>query len=91
MPGEQAAATASMGITHGALRRDLARIRTTLTAAPYPQGRQRAAIAAHAGSVSVPGSSSRCGLRRRCRLASACRMIVSGHALGCRPSNRCAA
>ena len=47
MPGEQAAATASMGIVHGALRRDLARIRTVLAAAPYPQGRQRAAIAAH--------------------------------------------
>ena len=49
MPGEQAATTATMGTTHGALRRDLARIRTVLTAAPYPQGRQRAAIAAHAG------------------------------------------
>jgi hypothetical protein len=49
MPGEQAAATLSVGIVHGALRRDLARIRTALTAAPCPQGRQRAAIAAHAG------------------------------------------
>ena len=49
MPGEQAAATATIGITHGALRRDLARIGTVLTAAPYPQGRQQAAIAAHAG------------------------------------------
>lgn len=48
MTDEQAAATATMGTVHGALRRDLARIRMALTAAPYPQGRQRAAIAAHA-------------------------------------------
>src|SRR5262249_28741066 len=46
MPDEPATATRTMGIVHGALRRDLARIRMTLTAAPYPQGRQRTAIAA---------------------------------------------
>ena len=47
MPDEKTAAPMNMATVHGALRRDLARIRTTLTAAPYPQGRQRAAIAAH--------------------------------------------
>ena len=46
MPGEQAATAHSMAIVHGALRRDLARIRAALTAVPYPQGRQRAALAA---------------------------------------------
>jgi hypothetical protein len=39
--------TRLMGIVHGALRRDLARARAALTAAPPPGPRQRAALAEH--------------------------------------------
>lgn len=39
--------TSSMGIVHDALRRDLARSRTALTTAPYPDDPQRVAIARH--------------------------------------------
>jgi len=41
--------TRLMGIIHGALRRDLARTRTALTASPAPRQPQREAIAAHLG------------------------------------------
>jgi hypothetical protein len=36
-----------MGIVHGALRRDLLRMRDALTAQPYPQGRRRRALGEH--------------------------------------------
>jgi len=38
--------TRMMGIVHAAFRRDLARVRLTLTAAPAPQGDRRQAVAA---------------------------------------------
>jgi hypothetical protein len=41
--------TSMMGIVHSALRRDLQRSRAALSAAPFPQGRRRAALAAHLG------------------------------------------
>jgi hemerythrin-like domain-containing protein len=40
--------TRMMGIVHDALRRDLDRLRAELTTAPYPEGEQRSALAAHA-------------------------------------------
>ena len=39
--------TRSMGIVHSALRRDLERTRMVLTEQPYPEGRQRRALATH--------------------------------------------
>ncbi|HSK26730.1 MAG TPA: hemerythrin domain-containing protein [Jiangellales bacterium] len=39
--------TRMMGIVHGALRRDLLRVRETVGTPPYPTGRQRRALGAH--------------------------------------------
>jgi hypothetical protein len=36
--GQEPADTRMMGIVHGALRRDLLRIRTTVIREPYPKG-----------------------------------------------------
>lgn len=44
---EAPADTRMMAIVHGALQRDLARMRAALTAAPPPPPRQRAALGAH--------------------------------------------
>lgn len=41
--------TSMMGIVHSALVRDLQRSRSALSADPFPQGRRRAALAAHLG------------------------------------------
>lgn len=46
---EAPADTRIMGIVHGALRRDLERLREVLSAEPVPVGRQRRALAAHVG------------------------------------------
>jgi hypothetical protein len=44
---QQPADTRMMGIVHGALRRDLLRVRDTLTTDPPPRGRQRRALGDH--------------------------------------------
>lgn len=44
---ETQADTRMMGIVHEALKRDLLRTRSVLTATPFPQGRQRAALGGH--------------------------------------------
>jgi hemerythrin-like domain-containing protein len=45
--GTAPADTRMMGIVHAALRRDLLRIQATITAEPYPTGRQRQALGEH--------------------------------------------
>jgi hypothetical protein len=45
--GQEPADTRMMGIVHGALHRDLVRIRRNITTEPYPQGRQRRALGEH--------------------------------------------
>jgi hemerythrin-like domain-containing protein len=44
---QQPADTRMMGIVHGALRRDLLRVREVVSAKPYPAGRQRPALGEH--------------------------------------------
>ena len=44
---QEPADTRMMGIVHGALRRDLLRVRAAVTAEPAPHGRQRRALGAH--------------------------------------------
>ena len=47
MRASDPADTRMMGIVHGALRRDLLRIREVVVTEPYPQGRQRRALGEH--------------------------------------------
>jgi hemerythrin-like domain-containing protein len=45
---DRPADTSMMGIVHDALRRDMDRLRSALTTAPYPEGERRRALAEHA-------------------------------------------
>ena len=47
MRASDPADTRMMGIVHGALRRDLLRVREVVVTEPYPQGRQRRALGEH--------------------------------------------
>lgn len=47
MGNAQPADTRMMGIVHGALRRDLLRVRAVVTASPHPWGQQRRALGEH--------------------------------------------